>query len=284
MFGSRLLLPLLLLLAMMLSLAVEAQRTDPSSSRWLQDSSFKYAPSFLSLIADPPFATFKCGIQRAAFGNPLLDSFVNANLMVPPDDEMLCEFPEYLKDNPLVDLAFETFTFPVALFVSSTGCSAEQKARVALELQKAITPKIKYLILDNPGEGDELIELHLDDPATVDDFSDLGVLSVNRFCGEKIGRRVKDASIRSGADPRLSHPDNQNWTCFVNIDTLKEEPPPNIPQKVSDNFSWIRHLILALMVVTPALCTSTYVWYRGGGRFRLRRDEQGRITGIEHVQ
>jgi len=279
MFGSsRLLLSLLLLLvAMLLSLAVDTQHTGSSSIRMLQGSSFKYAPSTLTLVSDSPY---KCGIQRAAFGNPLLDLIVSANLMILPDDEMLCDFPEYLKDNTLA-----TFTSPIALFVSAEGCSVEQKARVVLELQKAVTPQIKFLILDNPGGSAKLIELQLDDHATVDLFSDLGVLSVNRFCGEEIGRRLKDTSIRSGADPRLLQPANKGWKFLVVIDNaLEETMPSNIPQEIDNNFSWMRHLIFAFLVVTPALCASTYVWYRGGGRFRLRRDEQGRITGIEHVQ
>eukprot|EP00977_Amphora_coffeiformis_P014580 scaffold4097_cov166-Amphora_coffeaeformis.AAC.37 len=69
--------------------------------------------------------------ETAQFGNPVNDP-LPANLMLPPDNPWLCEYPASLENVTSADLALEPqfqFDNDVALFVSINRCSAETKAR-----------------------------------------------------------------------------------------------------------------------------------------------------------
>jgi hypothetical protein len=276
---------LLLLLATTQSLlAAEPQH----SVRSLHDEvGFTYGLSKITLKSTDP--ELQCGMRRAAFGDPMLGEVIYANMMIPTDGETLCEFPQYLVDNPQPDASFESFKVPIALFVSPEGCSVEQKARVALELQSTVSQHIKYLILDIATEKDELYELHPDDPAIIaatgtddDEFASLGIFSINRWCGSKV-RSLLLSGVNG--DPRFMQPTNLDRRFYVIIDNTYEDNFSSNERdgQSVDQFYWLRHLLFGLLVAAP-IARAIYILYQGGAHLRIRRNEQGRIAGIHFVR
>ena len=68
-----------------------------------------------------------------------------ANLVLAPEeDPYLCSYPTSLENLPQRDAAS-----PIALFVSRGECSFEEKALVALAIQRNFTKDLQYIIIYN---------------------------------------------------------------------------------------------------------------------------------------
>ena len=310
----------------------ELGRSDTSSSTVSSSSySYAYEPS----IPDQDDTTTTRTIRIwgslpatyvgkvAAFGNAL-DAPFAANLMLPPDDPWLCEFPESLKNtssssssssssfsgNNVINLP--PVPYKIALFVSLNGCSAEQKARVALEIRQNVTPRLELLILYSTNPNDENDELlleslqldpgspWLDNDLNLDGERNLGILQVPQRYATGIDVRIRVHTNARNADPRLGMPTNEEWKLEVEVAPLSgynddgyhnggsgghdgtyrhggNEDDMNV-----DSMYWFRIVLFTLLIVSPC-CRAGYLWHAGGGRFHWRRNDSGRIVGILYV-
>ena len=94
----------------------------------------------------------------AQFGDQFYGHTFEANLMLPPDDQMLCEFSPSLVNLTTAEAHNWTASRPIALLLSRGNCSFEQKARVALKMPENFTTLLKYMIVYNNNETRSVTE------------------------------------------------------------------------------------------------------------------------------
>jgi hypothetical protein len=233
-----------------------------------------------SLFILGPLATEYWG-QSASFGNPL-DEPISANLMLPPDNPWLCEYPpslenvtaEYMEGRP--EFAFEE---DIALFVSINGCSAERKARVAAQLQQRITPRIKVLILySTDPQSFEFLKLQSDNGDNPPELKDIGMLHIPHRYASGIDLRIR--AQYEGDDPRITYEGSHLWNFPIRVTALSENAPTAGFQE--GDIYWFRIILFSLLIASPCV-RACYLWHAGGGRLHWRRDEDGRIVGIQYI-
>jgi hypothetical protein len=260
----------------------------------------------------------------AAFGNALEEPLA-ANLMLPPDDPWLCEFPasfQNISSSSFLQAA-NPIPYKIALFVSlNGGCSAEQKARVALEIRQKVTPRLELLILystnpydENINNGDSSSDLlleslqldpgspWLDNDLNLDGERNLGILHVPQRYATGIDVRIRVHANSRNADPRMGLPTNEEWKLEVEVAPLSLSGGDysddgyhgssgasgsggryggNVNEDDYGSMYWFRIVLFTLLIVSPC-CRAGYLWHAGGGRFHWRRNDNGRIVGILYV-
>jgi hypothetical protein len=80
-------------------------------------------------------------------------------------------------------------------------------------------------------------------------------------------------------------PTNLDWKFYIIIDNTYEDNFPSNERdgQSVDQFYWLRHLLFGLLVAAP-IARAIYILYQGGAHLRIRRNEQGRIAGIQFVR
>lgn len=187
---------------------------------------------------------------------------------------------------------------PVALFVSINRCSAEQKAKVAAQIQKTITSRIELLVVFSPDpRALNLLELQPDDPNSPPDpdLSKIGLVHVSYRYAAGINDRLLIA--QNGFDPRFLLNNNNQWDFPIQLSNYSGFYNYDGYSDSSDDFGgssyvereddgppiyWFRVILFTVLILSPC-CRAGYLWYSSGGRFYFRRNEQGRIIGIQYV-
>mmetsp|Transcript_4310 Transcript_4310/g.11799 ORF Transcript_4310/g.11799 Transcript_4310/m.11799 type:complete len:613 (-) Transcript_4310:75-1913(-) len=233
--------------------------------------------------------------EVAAFGDPLEGPARTYNLMLPPDDPWLCQFPEAyvpLVNNHtavVVAAASESSSssqLPVALFISINRCSAEQKARVAQEIQQRVSHRLKLLVVYSPDpRAISLMRLQPDGSSGSTGIGqDLGIVHVPYRYAAGIDTRMRMAW--SGRDPRFLVDDNEYWSFPITLSNYTTDDDDKWTLDDDDDgpeiFPWFRVLLFTILVCSPC-CRACYLWYASGGRFYLRRNEEGHIIGLQYV-
>jgi hypothetical protein len=276
----------------MLSLVLLSSQILEANGRGLQRSRER---TVISVISTSP-ANFVG--QRAAFGDPMVGQrVIRANLMLPPNDTVdgtLCSFPKLLQEFSNTENIYnaDSFTLPIALFVSADGCSPGQKARVALEIQKNVTRAFRYLIVYSTDRYDDnkLLELESGDGFAVEELESVGIVYLPYRSGQALLKRIAERANTLRANPRILRPDNERWAFFIRIE---DESDFNEPSSNPDNsyrntgadpesFYFVRFVLFTVLIVSPCF-RAAYLWYAGGGRFHFRRNEQSQIVGIQYV-
>jgi hypothetical protein len=233
-----------------------------------------------SLFVLGPLATEYWG-QAASFGNPLKDP-ISANLLLPPDTPFLCEYPPSLENITAADMEGRpefTFDEDVALFVSINGCSAETKARVAAQLQERISPRIKLLIIySTDPQSFEFLDLKSDNGDNPPELADIGLLHIPHRYASGIDLRIRMQYM--GDDPRITYEGSHLWDFPIRVTPLSENAPT--PGFQEGDIYWFRIILFSLLIASPCV-RACYLWHAGGGRLHWRRNEDGRIVGIQYI-
>jgi hypothetical protein len=162
-----------------------------------------------------PLATEYIG-ALAAFGDQAVNNFAG-NLMLPPDNPWLCEYPDTLQNVTEQDLAaLPQFQFEqdVALFVSINGCSAETKARVLQEMRERLSERIKLMIVYSTDlESFDFVTLQPD--GNGGDLQNVGVLFIPHRYASGIDHSIRLTYI--GDDPRLGYEGSQSWQFPIEV-------------------------------------------------------------------
>ena len=225
--------------------------------------------------------------ETAQFGNPI-DEPLSANLMLPPDDPWLCEFPPSFENLTETDVAllpqFSELDQDVALFVSVNECSAETKARVALQLQQRISYRVKLLVLYSSNSQEfNFVSLASDDGDNPEDLRSIGVVYIPQRYASGIDLRMR--MQYQGDDPRFGYDGSEHWSFPIEVTALSD----NVRYRGGDgpgynggDIYWFRIILFSLLIASPC-CRACYLWYAGGGRLHWRRNEEGRIVGIQYI-
>ena len=221
--------------------------------------------------------------QVAEFGNPFTDTQVFlANLYLPPDpnDQTLCEYPEALLNKTRTDV-----TINIALLVTRGKCSFDQKARVAVEIQRKFSSQLKVVIVynNNPLRPEELLIMS-SSTENKEELKSVAFIFVSTYSGSTILNDVAHTAISDKRNPHLSHNESYGWVLPTMIEPLPDETSSSTKQtSANETFHWLRFVLFSLLIISPCV-RAGFLWYSAGGRFLLRRNEAGRIVGILYVR
>lgn len=242
--------------------------------------------------------------QVASFGNPLDGSDGNNvtrtyNLMLPPDDQRLCEYPEIYANltknqtEVIKDLIPKMYSsMPIALMVNVYSCSAERKAQIALQIKENLMSQLELLVIFSPDRKKQgLVTLHPDYPSSNKSFNSIGLIYVPFLTASGLDYRMR--VNWSGADPRLLLDDNFKWSFPIQLTNYSAEEGDGLgdaggrfydddDENNGGDTYWFRIVLFSLLVLSPC-CRACYLWYAGGGRFYFRRNDGGRIVGIQYI-
>jgi hypothetical protein len=251
-----------------------------------QSQTYTTGRTLVSLVKDNTRVSSHLG-QVAEFGNPLLDrANFAANLYLPPGDQTLCEYPEALMNKTSSDLDY-AWNIPIALFVARGKCSFDQKARIAVEIQTNFSSQMKFVIVynNNPSRPQELLIMSSSSFGDhLDDLKSVGFIFVSTDSGAAILSAVAGTVISDERSPYLSYNESYGWSLPTLIEKLPDQPSPSSnPTSVNNAFHWLRFILFSLLIVSPCV-RAGFLWYSAGGRFLLRRNEEGRIIGIIYVR
>lgn len=249
----------------------------------------------LSVVDFSPYA-YSCEIST--YGNNLdRDMVYRAILMRPPEDPQLCELPTIvLHDNSNITLSGDIRT-PLALLVSLGGCDVYTKTDIALQINERVSRSLKYIVFYNndPDNNDGIVQILPPSPDTgvtvPDDIQRLAFLSVSTSAGVNLMGLIQKYSEATGKSAVFLREGSENWDLAMIVGRPLSEPnnpPPsniytNTTSRInSGNFYWFRFILFALLIMSPC-CRGAYLWWNGGGRIHFRRNENGRIVGLQYV-
>lgn len=238
-------------------------------------------------------------VYVAAFGDRLLKSS-RFNLMFPPmeDDGYLCTLPARISSSTTKELNTYINSYPkwIALYVKLGNCSAEQKAGVAVQIRTQMQ-NIKFLLIHgtNPEvEANSSLTLKPDSDQHTDNYNSIVVVYVPYAQATRIAARMGLArSQPQGASKYLLDPGSVYWRFEFAIKGLHSgtgyDGGPSWPSghegfiaNSSANFYWFRFILFGLLIAAPCF-RALYLWYAGGGRIYFRRNERGRIVGMQYI-
>jgi len=233
--------------------------------------------------------------RAANFGMEVPDD-AQINVLYAPvsSNNSLCEYPFDEDENATADnlrALAPAFNVPIALLLdSSDRCGAERQALVARKIQRRIEPKIQYVIIQGKPEDGDYLQVLMPDGEDVDgELGDsIGVLYITYRTGSFVQQHVARRQSMWGGSPYLMDPSGRNfeWSLITNIEKYT---PPNRDggsngsgSRSNDSFYWFRVLLFTLLIVSPC-ARAGYLWWVGGGRIQFRRNENGRITGLQYI-
>ena len=227
-------------------------------------------------------------------GHPLYSGYYYQPIvMLPPEGSQLCSFPSSL----LGDQPFD-YTDSIGLLVSLSDCDVETKVGIAMEIQETVASELRYIIFydsdEDSNEIDDLKDAELD---SIDDLKGMNFISLSGKAGNRLIELVEDYAGREGLSPYLFGVNNEGWNFQLYYEKAKERVPfsgyPNAYQPGYSKYSspsghpssWpfgVKMVLFGLLILSPCLRT-IYLFFAHGGGFRFRRNEAGRITGIQYT-
>jgi hypothetical protein len=215
-------------------------------------------------------------------------------LMYPPidDDGYLCSLPISISEKRMDDTSIYLAT--VGLLVEYGNCTVQEKAEVILQIQD-VYPTVQFLLVydatsSNKTSSTEPMTLMPDGPVT-EQFNALSILHVVYDDALRVRKQMeiyRDSHI-SPVSPYLSDQFNGSWAFNFALTGLPR-PAANsgtgvsVPnsEENSPEFFWFRFVLFGLLIVAPCI-RAVYLWYVGGGRVHLRRNENGRVVGLLYI-
>jgi hypothetical protein len=234
--------------------------------------------------------------RQAAFGAAAHD-FGELNLMLPPRNQStLCEYPRAaaIQNNKNGSAAGgNNLTQPslgvnLAILVATGTCTAQHQAQNAVRLRnEAGVTLLRYLIVEGePRDGNLLGMLVPETNDTSEIDSSLVVLGVTYRTGLSLREEIASYQevMSSSPDlppvsPYLFDNASANWDLVADIGPYISKSNSS----TSDSFYWFRVLLFTILIVSPCI-RAAYLWWVGGGRVRFRRNERGRIVGLQYIR
>ena len=246
----------------------------------------------LSVVDFSPYA-YACEISD--YGNSLKnDAIYRATLMRPPEDPQLCTLPSIASTTDANFASVSPFRVPVAMMVSLGGCDVHTKIDVALQLILEAEPSLKYIVFYNndADNNDGIVSINPPESDSIpDDIERLSILSVSTSAGVNLMGLIQKYSDATNTSSQLLVEGNEDWDLAMVVQrlvNLNNAPPPpstyesGYPGMNGSDFYWLRFVLFTLLIVSPC-CRGGYLWWNGGGRIRFRRNDNGRIIGIQYV-
>ena len=244
--------------------------------------------------------------REAQFGEAFSSQRTHAaDLMLPPESPELCQYPDSLRNISKQYVEDYLLKFrgrkPLALLVRRGQCSDDQKARVALEIQRNITSSLRYMVVYNDNYRDPNALFTMKTNASGMAYEELNQMRFMSISNRSGRRTLNVIELKQQSTPGLSSPHllsntSENWYFSIEFAILTQPPEPidggsNPPGPVNNDrgggareaFHWLRFVLFTLLIVSPCV-RAGYLWYSGGGRILFRRNSRGRIVGLLYVR
>lgn len=198
-------------------------------------------------------------------------------------------------NNQTIQNHLDTFRNDVALLVRRGKCSFVTKAQNAQKLNLIYNnifsaKRIKYLIVYNhdsrPHKKDTLLYMHSERPA--DDIN-VGLLFVSYATGSYLLAQLFTAAYKLeelGVSAPMSRYIDIGYDTDFTFPVYLNGKIPYLERTETSNagdlnfYDALRSILISLLIVVP-LCRTLFLWFKGGGRIKWRRDpETNRINGI----
>jgi len=237
-------------------------------------------------------------VTVAAFGNQIEEYYgTSFDLMLPPADDVngtLCSVPDSLNATA-EDTELSQYTYPIGLFVAVGDCSPETKARNLLAIQNMV-PRVNYLVVygTNSSLGTNQSIMVPDTLRDVEKLQQMAAIYVpTNFAVEILDRMWKQAA-ETNESPYFLDANNTEFWFRITVqkvpDSYSFDDNGSNPrgrtdsndESYGDSFIWFRFVLFALLIVAPCV-RAAFLWYQGGGRFIWRRNDHGRIVGLQYI-
>jgi Ring finger domain len=227
--------------------------------------------------------------QVAKFGDQFRDDNVSQPLlMLPPDESSLCIFPTSLENMTIEEAEYLTMGRPIALLVASGDCPDDQKALVIAMMKHRLTPSLRYMIVYNTNSSQPNDLTFMSSNSTLQGLDGVGAMFLSWNSGVLMLEKVSNYSRQSGWSSNFLSETSRAWDLRVNLQVVhtedysehsSSEPEPN---GMGDFFHYLRSVMITLLVASPFI-RAGYLWYSAGGRILVRRDENGRVNGLQYI-
>jgi hypothetical protein len=262
-----------------------AYRASLSDNESTDARSMKYLNSYKDLTVPAYLATFG---SSQVFPSRF-------SLMEPPldDDGHLCTFPRSIEASEIEETS--GYLPSIGLFVRNGNCTAQQKAEITLKISRRY-PSVRFLFIYSAVPPVEALTkqpttLVPDYPVSVR-YNNIAILYITYDDALKIiaEKEAYLKEINFTSSPYLMDSVSTFWSFDFEVSGLgnrdhnsgQRTTPLNGTEESPPNFFWFRFVLFGLLIVAPCF-RAAYLWYAGGGRIHLRRNENGRVIGLQYI-
>ncbi|KAI2514102.1 RING-like zinc finger [Fragilaria crotonensis] len=244
-------------------------------------------PAVLITILDSSPVTFRS--QVAKFGDQFQYSKnLQPLLMLPPDEPNLCVFPSSLENMTRLEARNLTLDRPFALLVARGNCSFDEKALMVAAMQDRFAPYLKYMIVYNTNSSQPNDLIYMSSNSTVQGLEGVGATFLSWNAGVMLLDKVSNYSNHTGLSSKFLSDSTRDWDLRVNLEVVfpKDDQGSGTdsePDDAKNAFYSLRFVLFTLLIVSPCI-RAGYLWYSAGGRILIRRDENGRVVGLQYVR
>lgn len=233
-------------------------------------------------------------ILMATFGNQLEDESA-FNVMLPPDDRNLCNFPNLTRINSTkeeIEGRINSISQPIAFLVPrASPCSNQRRAEVLLQMQREISSMLKMLIVyeEEPRYMGYFLLLKPDEEPAPEELNGISIAYLPFLELREFARRMD--GFAEGDNMYFLHHGNEEWSYIHTVEGEWEPVGVNDRDGRSDrstdyygrdDYDWIRYALFSLLIVSPCI-RAVYLFYAGGGRIHLRRNQTGTVVGLQYI-
>lgn len=166
-------------------------------------------------------------------------------------------------------------THPICFVVSGneSECTLLEQVRVTQRIQDSVNDRVKCLVVY--GNNPDIFGLRIRDYA-------VAVIYIPQLAGLDLLDRMDQFANRSNRSSFFHDLSGENvdWKFAFQVQPFGGSG--RYYDRSVDNFFWFRIILFTLLIISPCL-RAAYLWYAGGGRLHLRRDDDGRIVGLQVV-
>lgn len=244
-------------------------------------------PAVLITTVDSSPVTFRSHVAK--FGDQFQDSkYFEPLLMLPPDEPNLCVFPASLENMTRLEARNLTMDRPFALLVARGDCAFDQKALMVAEMQDRFATYLKYMIVYNNNSllPNELI--YMSSNSTLQGLERVGATFLSWNAGMMLLDKISSYSNRTGLSSKFLSETSRDWDLRVTLEVVypNDDQRPGTDSEQNDAksaFYSLRFVLFTLLIVSPCI-RAGYLWYSAGGRILLRRDDNGRVVGLQYIR
>ena len=225
--------------------------------------------------------------QAAQFGSNFQDvTYAQPYLMLPPNEPTLCDFPSSLANMTKTEAQGLTLEREIALLIDRGECNFDQKAQVIVDIQRQLIPSLKYMIVRSLNSSEKELII-MSSNRTDNQLTSVGAMFLSWKEGTQLLDVVKLYSEIQNISSKLLSKDMINWNLQVTLQAAPSrdtsDPSDANSSGSSDALYSLRFVLFALLILSPCI-RAGYLWYSAGGRILVRRDENGRFTGLQYVR
>ena len=235
---------------------------------------------------DTAYASMYPGIT-AAQGLAIPGNGVEINCMRPPQpvnteqsevpSDNICRIPNWLStmDASTKETLTNEDTHPICFVVTGneTQCTLEHQVKQAQAIQETVSDRVKCLVVY--GNTPDVYNLEIADYR-------IAVLYIPPLAGQDMLVRMDQFARETNHSSFFFDPSGGNVDWRFAFEVQPYGGSGTYYNGGTGNFFWFRIVLFTLLIVSPCL-RAAYLWYAGGGRIHFRRNENGRIIGLQVV-